>query len=551
MENSVMKRFISILVTISMCICLNGCQKKLKDDIYIFFTSDVHCGLNDNLTYPSLKAVIDDTRAEHKNVLLVDLGDFIQGGYYGALSGGEMVVQIMNEMGYDIVTYGNHEFDYGIDRLHELMGMMEFETLASNVIYTGNKENIFDGIAEYTIREFDGVKVGFIGVLTPDSLTSSTPKFFMEGDKYVYDFYTGENGKLLQDKVQSVVDEVRKQGAKYVVAMTHLGSTGTEPYDAISLIHNTNGIDVVLDGHSHSIIVEDKYPNKDGEDVIISSVGTKLEAAGELIISKEGEIKTMHINKYDRKDEAIAATIADFDKQLEHILNEVVGSSEFDMRIDDDEGIRMSRDRETTVGDFVADAYRYVMETQIGMANGGGVRSNIEGGEITYGKLMNVSPFRNTIGSCKATGQMILDALEFGARNTEAIYKFDGNAVGESGGFLSVSGLKYTIDTSIETPVIVDENDMLTGFSSDKRRVKDVYVLEDGEYVEIDPQKEYTVAATDYVLYNSGDGNTAFKDATMIEINKYVDTDAMKEYLLHLETMPDEYRKLQGRITVK
>ena len=146
---------------------------------------------------------------------------------------------------------------------------------------------------------------------------------------------------------------------------------------------------------------------------------------------------------------------------------------------------------------------------------------------------------------------MILDALEFGARKTEAIYTFDGKAVGESGGFLSVSGLKYTIDTSIETPVIVDENDMLTGFSSDNRRVKDVYVLEDGEYVEIDPQKEYTVAATDYILYNNGDGNTAFKDSTMIEINKYVDTDAMKDYLLHFGTMPDEYRELQGRITVK
>ena len=259
----------------------------------------------------------------------------------------------------------------------------------------------------------------------------------------------------------------------------------------------------------------------------------------------------MHIDKYDKKDEAISNTIADFDKQLEHILSEVEGSSEFEMLINDEEGIRMSRSRETTVGDFVADAYAYVMGTQIGLANGGGVRSNIESGEITYGELMNVSPFRNTIGSCKATGQMILDALEFGARKTEAIYKFDGKAVGESGGFLSVSGLKYTIDTSIETPVIVDENDMLTGFSSDNRRVKDVYVLEDGEYVEIDPLKEYTVAATDYILYNNGDGNTAFKDSTMIEINKYVDTDAMKEYLQHLGTMTDEYRETQGRITVK
>jgi 2',3'-cyclic-nucleotide 2'-phosphodiesterase (5'-nucleotidase family) len=155
------------------------------------------------------------------------------------------------------------------------------------------------------------------------------------------------------------------------------------------------------------------------------------------------------------------------------------------------------------------------METDVAFANGGGVRHAVSAGDVTYGNLLDIFPFSNSLGSCKATGQQIMDALEYCSKDTQAITALDENAVGEFGGFLQVSGLKYTIDTSVDTSVTVDENGMFTGISGD-RRVSDVMVLENGEYVPIDPQKEYTVAGSSYFLFESGDGNTVFKDCERV-----------------------------------
>ena len=483
-----MKKIISLLVII--LILLTSCQKqeaKQSEDIYIVFTSDVHCGVDENFTFASLKAYVNELESKHNDVLLVDCGDFLQGGTLGSLSKGEYVVELMNKMGYDLVTYGNHEFDYGMEQLSKLIKEMDFETVASNVAYTGTKENVFKDVPEYIIKEINGIKIGFIGILTPQSLTSSTPVFFKENDEFVYDFYSKNEGRDLFEKVQGVVDEVRKQGAKYVIALSHLGSDDKSgPYNSIALVANTAGIDVILDGHSHSIIVENKYPNKNGEDVILSSVGTKLEEVGTLIIDTEGNMTTLHMAEYANKDQEMENEVAAVYARINDILAQPLGTNEYPLYVNDDEGIRMVRSRETNCGDFVADAYRYVMGTQIAAINSGGVRANVPEGVITYNDLFAITPFQNHVASVYATGQQILDDLEVGCRKTEKLYKFDGNAVGENGGFRQVSGLKFTIDTSIESAVIMDENNIFAGFSSDARRIKDVYVLEGDEYVPLE-----------------------------------------------------------------
>lgn len=533
----------------------SGCEKKveLKDDVYIIFTSDVHCGLEENLTFPGLKAYVDDLKAEHPYVTLVDTGDYLQGGTLGTVSKGEIIVDLMNQVGYDIVTYGNHDFDYGMERLSELKTKMEYETVASNVRYTGSGQNVFADVPEYIIKDYDGLKVAFIGVLTPSTIFDSTPKFFMENDEFVYDFYSKDKGQEMYDKIQSVVDEVRKQKVDYVIALCHLGSNPENaPYDSVSFIANTTGIDVVFDGHSHSLITEDKYPNKNGEDVILSSVGTKLQEVGQLIIGKDGSLTTMHISEYGRQDEKIAEAIAKANEELNSMLSEEVNEIDFDFRITDDEGIRMVRARETNLGDLVADAYRNALGTDIAVVNGGGVRANIDAGVISYGDLLTVSPFQNEVGSCYATGQDIINALEYSYRNTEAIYKLDGNAVAENGAFLQVSGLKLTIDTSAESPVLYDENEMFVGLDESKPgRVKDVYVLENGEYVPLDPAKTYSVASVTYVLFDNGDGNTAFSKCEPIIHHGGVDVELLKEYVKDLGTDIEKYRETDNRITVR
>lgn len=547
-----MKKIISLLVII--LILLTGCQKqeaKQSEDIYIVFTSDVHCGVDENFTFASLKAYVNELESKHNDVLLVDCGDFLQGGTLGSLSKGEYVIELMNEMGYDLVTYGNHEFDYGMEQLSKLIKEMDFETVASNVAYTGTKENVFKDVPEYIIKEINGIKIGFIGILTPQSLTSSTPVFFKENDEFVYDFYSKNEGRDLFEKVQGVVDEVRKQGAKYVIALSHLGSDDKSgPYNSIALVANTAGIDVILDGHSHSIIVENKYPNKNGEDVILSSVGTKLEEVGTLIIDTEGNMTTLHMAEYANKDQEMENEVAAVYARINDILAQPLGTNEYPLYVNDDEGIRMVRSRETNCGDFVADAYRYVMGTQIAAINSGGVRANVPEGVITYNDLFAITPFQNHVASVYATGQQILDDLEVGCRKTEKLYKFDGNAVGENGGFRQVSGLRFTIDTSIESAVIMDENNIFAGFSSDARRIKDVYVLEGDEYVPLEKDKTYTVASTDYVLFGSGDGNSIYSTSEPIVASGMSDVEALKQYFSEVG-IGEQYKTIQDRIIIK
>lgn len=522
------------------------------DDIYIFFTSDVHCGVEDNLGYPALKALIDEVKQEHEYVRLVDCGDHLQGGTLGTLSKGKLIIDIMNAMDYDLATVGNHEFDYGMEELAKRMQEARFTTIASNVSYSGSKENIFADAPAYVIEDFGGTKVAFLGVLTPSSLTDSTPKFFMEGDEFVYDFYSGNNGQDLYDRIQQLVEEVRQQGADYVIVLSHLGSnTAAAPFDSISLISHTSGIDVVLDGHSHSQILGDPYPNKDGEDVLLSSVGTKLQAAGELIITVDGNIEILQINESEKKDETVQKVIDDANAQLEAILNEKICDLDYELTIADAEGIRMVRTRETTAGDFVADAYRYALSCEIALVNGGGVRSAIPAGEITVGSILNVNPFQNTLSVVRASGQEILDALEYGAAITEKLYAFDGNAVGENGAFLQVSGLKYTIDTSVTSAVEKDENGIFSGYSGEERRVKDVYVLQEGEYVPLDPEKTYTVGGTSYLLLDLGDGNAAFRNSEVVLKDGMMDVEALQAYLEAHDGFGDDYRETQGLITVE
>ena len=224
-----MKKII-LLLTLILLFLAAGCSTQKKeendpepektvaertDDIYIFYTSDVHCGFEENLTLASVKSLVDVTKAEHEFVSLVDIGDYLQGGTLGSLSKGKLCIDLMNKTGYDIATVGNHEFDYGMEELAKRFAEADFDIVASNVIYSGSGKNIFADIPEYVIKDYGGTKIAFLGILTPQSILQSTPKYFMENGEFVYDFYSGSNGEDLYAKVQSLVDEAREQGAEY------------------------------------------------------------------------------------------------------------------------------------------------------------------------------------------------------------------------------------------------------------------------------------------------------------------------------------------------
>lgn len=548
-----MRKLLKMLLIFVLAVPLYACGQKaaLTDDLYIFFTSDVHCSYADNFGFPALRALIDDTRAEHHNVALVDLGDYIQGGTAGTVTKGEMIIRLMNRMGYDAAAIGNHEFDYGIQRLKELAEMAEFPLTACNIRYTGSGENGLKDISEYVMKEYDGVKVAFVGVTTPNAIASSTPSVFQENGAFVYDFYREDNGLALAAKVQETVDGARTEGAQYVILLCHMGSKPEfSPYDAVSLIHNTNGIDAVLDGHAHVAVIGDPYPNKDGEDVILSSPGMKLENVGELIIGRDGTISTALFSAYDREDEEMRNYIASEDAKLDEKLNMKVGESAFDLSVTDEEGYRLVRNRETAIGNFIADVYREALQTDVYMINGGAIRDSFHVGDITCKDVLTVQPFMNTLSSARVSGQQILDALEFGARKTESITVFDEKEAGESGAFMQVSGLKYTIDTSVPSSVEIDENGLMKD-TTGERRVKDVYILENGEYVPLDPEKTYLVGGADYIIEHDGDGNTAFRGGKVIISGGMTDSDILSDWFRAHGTIPESYRETEGRITVK
>ncbi len=519
-------------------------------DIVVLFTSDVHCGVADGWGYAGLQQIKDTLEAKGDQVLLVDNGDAIQGAPIGTLTKGKAVADLMNEMGYDAAIPGNHEFGYGMDNFLEIAQNAAFPYICCNLRKEG--KNVFD---PYVILEKGGKKIAFVGATTPHTITSSTPKFFQdENGNFIYDFLQeDETGQALYDAVQKSADDARAEGADYVILLAHLGmGVESKPWDYASVAVNTSGIDAILDGHSHDYD-QVRVKNKDGVEIPRSACGTKMKSIGWLRISSgDGSITT---GLYNWNNDVSAAELLGLDndmsravdaamKEVEEKLSEVIGRTYFDLVIMDPsaetaEGdpVRIVRRAETNLGDLVADAFRDQTGADIAFTGGGHIRSEIKAGDITKADVLNVLPFSNTICVAEVTGQQILDALEWGVHAMP----------NEFGGFIHVSGITYEVDTSIPSTCTADKDGLFSGVTGE-RRVRNVLI--GGEPV--DPERKYTLAASDYILENQGDGLSVFsKDDVIREC--MVDNEAMMKYIEETEggAVGEEYSDPygQGRIT--
>ena len=286
-----MKKLLGLILVLALMLsCAAFAQEAapaLQKDLVILFTSDVHCGIDQGWGYAGLYAV-KESLSKDNYVLLVDDGDAIQGEPIGTMTKGEAIIDIMNAVGYDIAIPGNHEFDYGMDRFLELTEKANFPYISCNFNKEG--ELVF---APYVIKEFDGVKIAFVGVTTPMTLRSSTPRYFMNDEgEFIYGFMQDETGEALYAAVQKAVDDARAEGAQYVIVMAHLGNEAEcSPWMYSDVIAHTTGIDAWLDGHSHDT-EQVVMKNKDGQDVVRSACGTKLAHIGALTITTDGEISS-------------------------------------------------------------------------------------------------------------------------------------------------------------------------------------------------------------------------------------------------------------------
>ena len=554
MKKNISTLLIASVLSISFLIGCSNKKDDRKEDIVILYTTDVHCGIDNNIGYISLSAYRNEMEKEYKYVTLLDSGDAISGDYVGAISKGEYIIDIMNEVNYDFMVIGNHEFDYGMDILKERFNEFNGDVLSCNFKYIGKHENKFSDVKPYKIIDYGSKKVGYVGVTTPFTISESTPSYFMEDGEFAYSF-SNDTPEEFYTLVQNNINACYELDADYVLLVTHLGyGDNYYPYSSKDIIEHTYGVNAVLDGHAHKE-VDTEIINSRGISVPLLDAGYQMNDFGKIVISNNGELSASLISGYEGVDERTQNKIDEIKKEVEQSSKKVIGTSDITLKIADEDGIRMVRNRETPIGNMVADAYRVNGESDIAVVNGGGIRNNLYEGDITFGELQSIHPFGNTLCVVKTTGQKILDYLEYVNNVVEKEYfKYeDGKkiALGENGGFASVSGLKFDVDTSIKSSVITDENGTFVSVAGD-RRVKNVKVLENNQYVDLDINKEYTLASHNYLLVDAGGGANMFVDDEMVRKDIMLDYEALIKYVTDIRQgkLKDLYSTTEGRINI-
>ena len=543
----------SKLLFLLLIVALAGCQR--KQPIVILYENDAHCAVEG---YARLAGQRDAERQHTPYVAIVSSGDFAQGNTVGSLTKGEAIVRIMNAVGYDYLTIGNHEFDYTVPQMQHLSEMLTAKTLCCNFSrYEQDNDDNDDRDNDdlypaYEVKDFGGTKVGFIGVATPSTFRSSTPTYFIDDNgNLLYNFHQTDTYEC----VQEAVNDAREEGAEIIIVLSHLGDDPEVAYSR-ALIAATHGIDVVLDGHAHHVLNE-RLVNDRGDSVTLTSTGTKFAYIGRLTIDTDNRITTelLPISDCHRVNQAVQDTVLAIQQELEARVNAPVGTTAFALADRDNQDNRLVRKQETNLGDFMADVARYTTGANIGVCNGGGLRAGLYNETITYGNIVSIWPFNNTMRVVECTGQQLLDAFEVSAANLPR----------ENGDFMHVSGLRYTINPHVPTSVIWDDNRMFNGVGKTRRIAKmEVFMLADGEsdklpyeqrgtWQQVNPNAVYTIGGQSYIIACSGaSGMFAKMRLLPVEGEPVNDVDAVCAYIQAMGgTINEVYRRPQGRITIK
>ncbi|MBU0642146.1 MAG: 5'-nucleotidase/apyrase family protein, partial [Alphaproteobacteria bacterium] len=420
-----------------------------------------------------LVTAVEEARKRSNNAILVDGGDQFQGTLFYTYYKGKLAAEMMNKLGYDAMTVGNHEFDDGPEVLRGFMDAVTFPVLMSNADFSG-EPLLADKLLKSTIIERGGEKIGLIG-LTPhdtDELASPGPNVIFTDPS---------------DAVQGEVDKLTSEGVNKIIVLSHSGYNVDKAVAA-----NTTGVDVIVGGHSNTLLgdmegAEGPYPTMVGNTAILSAYAYG-KFLGELNVTfdDDGEITEavgapIIMDAAVPEDEVTVARIAEAAVPLEEIRNKVV--AETSAAIDGDKNT--CRTMECEMGTLLADAMLARVKDQgieIALQNGGGVRSSIDAGPVTMGEVLTVLPFQNTLSTFYVPGSTIVEALENGVSQLTDV----------AGRFLQVAGLTYAYDGSAEVG----------------SRVSDVMV--GGAPIDLD--KVYGVVSNNYVR-NGGDGFKMFISA--------------------------------------
>jgi 5'-nucleotidase len=460
-----------------------------------------------------LVTAIEEAKARTNNYILVDGGDQFQGTLFYTYYKGALAAEMMNKMGYDAMTVGNHEFDDGPEVLRGFMDAVNFPVLMSNADYSG--EPLLAGkLAKSVIIERGGEMLGLIGLTPIDTDELSSP-----GANVIFTDPVGA--------VQAEVDLLTAEGVNKIIVLSHSGYNVDQRVAA-----ETTGVDVIVGGHDNSLLsntiegARGPYPTMVGDTAIVQAyaygkflgeLNVTFDDAG-VVVAAVGEPISM--DAAVAEDEGTKARITEAAVPLDEIRNEVVAEAAAEI-----DGSRDScRAMECQMGNLIADAMLARVADQgitIALENGGGIRASIDAGEVTMGEVLTVLPFQNTLSTFFVSGQTILDALENGVSQYEDV----------AGRFPQVAGLKFTFDVSAEVG----------------SRISDVMVADGMDWKPIDVAAQYGVVSNNFVR-NGGDGYNMFVDASNVYDFGPDLADVMAEYLAERSPYTPY---IDGRITAK
>lgn len=548
-----MKKLLSLLLVLCLVLSLSctafaaGAEKPLDGKTVILHSNDVHGAID---LYAAMAALKADYEAQGAEVILADAGDYSQGTVYVSVNKGADAVTMMNATGYDVVTLGNHEFDYGYAQLVENMKAAKFQVLCADVLGADGK-TIYDA---NTIIEKGGVKIGFFGLETPEAQTKANPKL-IQGLK----FLAGADGKELYDCAAAQVADLKAKGADLVVCLAHLGvDESSEPYTSYDLAKNVQDIDFIIDGHSHTVMTAG--PNGEA----IQSTGTAFANIGVITIDnatkkivgnelkaiwhteKNADGKSVTVVDYKTRDEKVAAAAKAIIDPIDKAYGEKFAVSE--VALNGTKAPNGNRDSETNLGDLITDAMLWKVladaeitvakENVVAITNGGGIRASIGVGDVTKKDINTVLPFGNTLAVVYVKGSELLEALEASTYCTpESI-----------GGFPQAAGLTFTVKTYEEYDANPEPYPKSTYYGP--KSIQRV-TIDNVNGKDFDPEATYAVITNNFVA-GGGDTYYAFAAATnQFDTGLPLDEVVMEYITKELKGVIGEtYAEPAGRIVV-
>ena len=538
---------LSVVMSLSLLVSTAWAEDPVTQDLagktVILHTNDVHGAIQDYAKVAALKA---DYEARGADVYLVDAGDFSQGSVYVSLHKGADAITMLNAVGYDYVTLGNHEFDYGAQQLADNLKKANFDILCSNVLDADGDPAADEAVTSEV--EGSGLKIGFFGLATPETKTKANPAL-IKGLTFL-------SGEALYKCAQENIDWLKGQNVDVIICLTHLGvDKESQPNTSYDLYKNTTGIDFIIDGHSHTVMT--KGPN--GEP--IQSTGTALANVGVIIIdnatkkieenklvpiwhTEKKDDKSVTVYDYTKEDAAVAAAAKAIMDPIDAAYGEVFAKSAVDLNGAKAPG---NRTEETNLGDLITDAMMWAIKTKapsvdmtnaVAITNGGGIRAAINKGDITKKDINTVLPFGNTLAVVYVKGSELLEALEASTYCTpEAV-----------GGFPQFAGMEVELNIAPKYDKNAKEypgSEYFGPKSINRITIKSV----NGKA--FDPNATYAVITNNFMAAG-GDTYYAFAAAKeQFDTGLPLDEILMEYITTELNgVVGEQYAKPQGRLTI-